>query len=567
MTPIPKDLEEDVIHVIGHRNPDTDAICAAIGYADYLRQTGMTNAEAACCGAVNPRTAWVLRYAGLDEPRLLGDLRPRARDLCNRDVVVANEEDTFLEVYQSMRDHNVRAIPVVDKDGVVVGMPNLLEILELLLPVGEMRSGARMVKASLRNMTKSLQGTLFAFGPSLEKEEDLFVLVGASSIDTVCDRLAKFPAHSMLVITGDRPKVQDLAVESGVRCLIITGGFEPTTELLARATEQGVCVICCKQDTASTTQLIRCSRMVAGILNPDFKSFRDNRLVSDIIKDLRDFSQVLFPVTHSTKGHLVGVFAKSDLVDPKRAKLILVDHNEFSQAVPGAEDAQILSVIDHHRLSGDLVSRDPIRFINEPVGSTSTIVAHFYNQRQLKPPASVAICLCAGIISDTLHLTSPTTTDVDRAMLKGLCEIADLDIETFCHDFFATGSLLKNYEPRVAVESDRKEFTENGWHMSISQIEELGLDEFWKHRDELFESLEALRTETHLDFACLMVTDIMKNDSVLLTSRQGDIEGAIGYGKMQPHLFRLNGVVSRKKQLFPYLSRILSRIDPPAADR
>ncbi len=547
--------------MIGHRNPDTDAICSAIGYADFLRQTGSPNVEAACCGALNPRTAWVLRYAGLDEPCFLGDLRPRARDLCRKDVVAAQKGDTFLEVYQSMTENNYRAIPVVDAHGRVVGMPTLLEILELLLPVGEMREGARMIKASLRNMANSLNGALFATGPSLETEEDLFLLVGASSLDTIRDRMRKFPPHSLVVIAGDRPSVHDLAVASGVRCLIISGGFDPSTSLLERAEEQGVCLICCQQDTASTAQLTRCSRQVAGILSSDFHSFSENALVSQIVKDVRDSNQVLYPVVQEGSGHLVGVFSKSDLVDPLRTRLILVDHNEFSQAVPGADEATILSVVDHHRLSGDLVSRDPIRFINEPVGSTCTIVGTFYRQNELTPSPAIAICLCAGIISDTLHLTSPTKTMVDEEILHWLAEVAELDLEAFSEDFFATGSLLKNYPPKKAIGSDRKEFTENGWKLSISQIEELGLEEFWKHRESLEAVLEEVRQENALDFACLMVTDIRRNNSVLLTTPTEEVESAIGYPKVQPHLYRLDGVVSRKKQLFPYVSRILSRLE------
>ncbi|MFT4640490.1 MAG: manganese-dependent inorganic pyrophosphatase [Verrucomicrobiales bacterium] len=553
---------QEPIFVIGHRNPDTDAICSAIGYADFLRQTGMPTATAACCGSVNPRTAWVLRYAGLDEPRLLGDLRPRALALCEKELVVAAKDETFLEVYQKMRTHGFRAIPVVDDHGKIVGMPTLLEILELLLPVGEMRSGARTIKSSIRNMTNSLDAALFATGPAIETEEDLFLLVGASSLETVKERMRRFPPHSLIVITGDRPRVQQMAVDAGVRCLIITGGFDPDPELLAKAGEQGVCIICCQHDTASTAQLIRCSRQVAGIIDRSFISFPEDALISDIVKAVRDTSQVLFPVVRKTSGRLLGVFSKSDLVDPKRPNLILVDHNEFSQAVPGADESNILSVVDHHRLSGDLVSRDPIRFINEPVGSTSTIIGTFYRQHQIKPPAPVAICLCAGIISDTLHLTSPTKTPVDEEVLAWLADVAQLDLVAFSNDFFATGSLLKNYSPREAIESDRKEFTEGPWKLCISQIEELGLDEFWKYKGELTEMLEEVRTANNLDFACLMVTDINENNSVLLTTAAKSVEDAIEYPKIGKRLYELNGVVSRKKQLFPYLSRILSRVTP-----
>ncbi len=554
---------EDPIYVIGHRNPDTDAICSAIGYADYLRQTGVSNAIPACCGAVNPRTAWVLRQAGLDEPRLLGDLRPRAASLCQqKDLVVAHPEETFLEVYQKMRTHGYRSIPVVDHEGRIMGMPTLLDILELLLPVGEMRAGARTVKTSVQNIVDILEGRYANRGTTLHEERDHSLLVGASSVETVGHRMRQFSPDRLIVITGDRPPVQELAVAARAHCLIITGGFEPDLELLGKAREAGVSIICCAQDTASTTQLIRCSRQVAGILDADFLAFTEDTLVSEIVKSVRESSQVLFPVVGKTSGKLIGALSKSDLIDPKRPKLILVDHNEFSQAVPGADESTILSVVDHHRLSGDLVSRDPIRFINEPVGSTSTIVGTFYRQQQLEPPPAVATCLCAGIISDTLHLTSPTKTVVDEEILHWLAEIAQLDLRSFSNEFFATGSLLKNYPSRDAIESDRKEFTEGPWRLSISQIEELGLDEFWKREDELLAMLEDVRKRHGLHFSCLMVTDINKNNSVMLTTASRPIDDVIEYPRIGRQLYKLDGVVSRKKQLFPYLSRILSKVSP-----
>lgn len=554
-------MTSQTTYVMGHRNPDTDAICSAVGYAHFLQRTGREDVEAACCGPLNPRTAWVLRYAGVKEPRLLPDLRPRAIDICQRKVVVAHPGETFLDVYQKMVANHYRAIPVVDENGVVVGMPTILEILELLLPAGEVRTEARFVKASLRNIANCLEGALFATGPSLENEEDLVLLVGASSIDTIQARMRKFPPHSLIVLVGDRPRTQRLVVSAGVRCLVLTGGFEPSQELLEAADEHGVCIICTKQDTASAAQLIRCSRQVTGILNSEFKSFDENALASQILRDVRDDHQVLFPVVEKQSGKLLGVISKSDLVEPRRPRLILVDHNEFSQAVPGADEAVIESVIDHHRLSGDLVSREPIRFINEPVGSTSTIVTLFYMRQQMEPEPSIAICLAAGIISDTLHLTSPTTTETDRTMLAWLSRCAGLELEQFSNDFFATGSLLKAYPPREAIESDRKEFVESGWRISISQIEELGLEEFWRQRTELGETLETLRHAQKLDFACLMVTDIARNDSILLTTNCPPIEKAIEYPRIDAHLFRLDGVVSRKKQLFPYLSNVLAKTD------
>ena len=199
------------------------------------------------------------------------------------------------------------------------------------------------------------------------------------------------------------------------------------------------------------------------------------------------------------------------------------------------------------------------------MGSTSTIVALFFKRGRLEPEPSIAICLAAGIISDTLHLTSPTTTEFDRDILQWLGDCAGVDLEEFSQAFFATGSVLKMYSPRDAIESDCKEFAESGWRISISQIEELGLEEFWNQRLELGETLERLREEQGLDFSCLMVTDIVRNHSLLLTTACAQLEEGIEYPRVEPHLFRLDGVVSRKKQLFPYLSSVLAKTDASKA--
>jgi manganese-dependent inorganic pyrophosphatase len=274
-------------------------------------------------------------------------------------------------------------------------------------------------------------------------------------------------------------------------------------------------------------------------------------------------AQPLFPVVDEETRHLIGVFSKSDLIDTPRAKLVLVDHNEFAQAVAGADEAEIIEVIDHHRLSGNLRTKEPIRFLNEPVGSTSTIVGIMYRMRGAAPDKGTAICLCAGIISDTLHLTSPTTTSTDKEILAWLASIGGIDSAQFVKDFFAAGSMLRENTPDRALESDRKVFEENGWHISISQIEELGLDEFWKREKDLQAALQALLTKHSLHFACLMVTDITRHHSVLLVAGDQRVIDSIDYPEAKEHIYDMPGVVSRKKQLFPYMSHVVTKLAAP----
>lgn len=560
----PSDLSESAagstVWVVGHRNPDTDAICSAIGHAAYLRQTRWPGARAARCGEMNVRTAWVLRQAELEFPPLLLDVRPKAADVCRRQVARARSGETFLTVYQRMMELGVRSIPVINDQDEVEGMIYLRELLGLLLPAATTGQSVRHVEASLNNVRRALEAELLVSTGGMDEEENLILLVGASSEAVVRRRLNESQPERHLVLVGDRPKIQRLAVREGVRALVITGGCKMDAEALALARENGVGVLTCGWDTASAAQLIRCARSVRSAVVREFTSCPAHALVRQLRQDLRENRQPLFPVTGSDGNRLIGVFSKSDLVAPPRHKLVLVDHNEFSQAVTGADEAEILEVIDHHRLSGNLVTREPVRFVNEPVGSTSTMVARFFHLDGLQPEREVAICLCAGIISDTLNLTSPTTTETDRQMLGWLAGLAGIDPAQFTRDFFAAGSVLQTMSAADALRSDRKAYDESGWAISISQIEELGLDSFWRCERELAAELSGLVKGEHLDFACLMVTDISRHDSVLLVAGEERLIRCIDYPRLAPGVFSLQGVVSRKKQLFPMLGRILGEV-------
>lgn len=554
----------DPIYVIGHRNPDTDAICAAIGYAAYLREVRGGEIIPACCGEINARTNWVLKLAGMEPPKLLLDVRPTAGIVCRREVLTAKPSETFLSVYRKMMEHNFRSIPVVDEEGRLLGMPTIQEMAQLFLPSDAKHGAAnREVVTSVQNMAAAMGGSLIGALEGNDQVEDLVLVVAASSVETSRDRASQFPPRQVVLVTGDRPEVHALAMELGVRCLVVTGGFSPWESLLAQAKAKGVSVIRAPQDTASASQLIRFSRPIAEALVHEFLSFTTRTPLREIIHAVQDSHQPLFPVIDEESGRLEGVFSKSDLVEVPRTKLVLVDHNEFSQAVAGADEAEILEVIDHHRLSGNLRTKEPVRFINEPVGSTSTIVGIMYRMRGLTPDKGTAICLCAGLISDTLHLTSPTTTQTDREILEWLSKVAGVDAAQFVKDFFAAGSLLREATPARAIEGDRKVFEENGWRISISQIEEMGLDEFWKKQAELHEALTALCKAHNLHFACLMVTDITMHHSVLLIAGDKRVATAMNYHERSPQVYDMPGVVSRKKQLFPYLSNLVSKLTPP----
>jgi manganese-dependent inorganic pyrophosphatase len=545
-------------YVIGHRNPDTDAICSAIGHAALLNASGEEpGAIAARCGEVSQRTKWVLDRARLDAPLLLTDVRTNAGMICRREVVKVGLNDTFLTAYHRMLDSEVRCVPVVDEEGKVRGILRYFDLLKLLLPANTEGLSVRTVLASLTKLADTLQASSQgAELPPAEHEEDLILLVGASSQGTVDKRLRLAAKEGnvgqFLVICGDRPIVQRYAIDHGARALLVTGGNDVTDEIRTRAANKGVVLLLCKQDTASASTLIRCSRTVRHVMETDFLTIAATEPVSRLRKRLASVEQDLFPVMETGSDELMGVIAKSDLVDPPRIRVALVDHNEYAKAVMGIEEARIVEVIDHHRLSGDLVSREPIRYLNEPVGSTCTLVSRKFFHRGISPEPSVALCLCAGIVSDTLCLTSPTTTDLDRRMLQWLSELAGVDPEQFTEEFFAVGSLIANGTPEEIIGTDRKEFTEQGLQVSISQVEERDLRGFQARRQELEAVLRKLHEEKKYDITLLAVTDVALHKSMILAIGDSVLDH-IPFQRLDASLFLAPGVVSRKRQIFPAL--------------
>ena len=543
------------VFVFGHRNPDTDAICAAIAYADYLQKTSRPDAVAACCGTPNQRTEYVLRCAGLPVPKIIMDVRPEVEDVCRPNPISAKEKEVFYEIYERMREYDLSSIPIVDDRNRVVGMLSLIDLLRLVFEGDTDPLKSRTVESSVEQIRAVIQGT---YQHSIDTDETtpLLVMVGAMSAEGFTQRLHQYPASRLLVVAGDRPTIQLPALEHGVRVIVVTGGYQLSSGLLQLAKLNNVTVILSPFDTATTTMRIKSARTIHPAIQREFQSLPAKLPVADASTLIERMRQSLFPVVEEG-GVLVGVLSKSDLLNPPKPQLILVDHNELTQAVQGADQADILEVLDHHRIGGGLKTSQPIKFINDPVGSTCTLVARQFRASGMTPSAGIALCMASGIISDTLFLRSPTTTEVDRQCLEWLRGICTVDLDQYAKDFFAIGSALRSCTPEQVVREDCKEFEEHGHRFSISQIEETGFELFWTRKPELLEALQNLATERNLEFSALLVTDIVSNGSLLLMSQEPSNWEEINYPEVDKHLYQLDDVVSRKKQLLPLIARVL----------
>lgn len=542
------------VHVFGHRNPDTDAICSAIAYADFLRRTTRPDAVAACCGAPNQRTEFALRQAHLSMPRIIMDVRPELDDICKHEVIFARPHDVFYDVYQRMNQHGLRSIPVLDENDCLLGLSTLLDLLELVFRSDIDGVQTRGLKSTLRDVVSVLDGK-FQHEVHADETEEMLVMVGAMSAGGFTDRLKEFPPEKLLVVSGDRPTIQLPALELGVRALVVTGGFELSSGLVELARNRGVAVITSDLDTATTTMRIKTAQVIENAIDRDFESLSAKMPVTTAKQQIFRSAQSVFPVIDGKK--LIGVLSKSDLVHPPRPELILVDHNELGQAVEGVEEADIIEVLDHHRLGASLKTTGPIRFTMDPVGSTCTLVARMFRQAGIDPEPSIALCMASGIISDTLYLRSPTTTDVDRDILQWLQTFCEQSLEQFATDFFQVGSALRSCTPDKVIREDCKMFEEGGRRFSISQIEEIGLDLFWQRQSELAKALKGFAAEHSLDFSALLITDISSSGSLLLMSREPDGWEEINYPQLENNLYKLDNVVSRKKQLLPLISSLL----------
>ena len=541
------------IYVIGHRNPDTDSVASAIAYAELKRVLGVEGVTAAMAGALNPQTTWLLARLGIAAPLYLADVHPKVRDVVGRTPVSIAADAPLLNALQIFHHNSIRMLPVLDASGSPVGVIPLLKIAERSLRTGI--DSLRSVTASLASLATCLEGEFLVGAPDPEVEK-LHLFVGAMGEGSFATRIAGFDPASLLVVTGDRRNIQLCAIERGVRLLVVTGGLPVAPDLVILARERGVALLTTSVDTVAAVSLARLSTPAGLLAEPTFESVAVGEPLGRLREKLLHSGETAVLVLEDD-GTLAGVATKSSLFAPLPYALILVDHNELSQSVPGAEDVEILEVIDHHKL-GNSHSSNPIPFITAPVGSTCTIVASLYHEHGVIPSVSAASLLLAGILSDTVILKSPTTTERDKAAVRRLSECSGLDWEAFGAEIFAASGALSGYgSPERVVGSDFKLFSQGDSRFGVGQVEVFGFGEFNAMKGELRKALAALRDKEELDFAGLMVTDISTESTMFLMEGGHGLIRFMGYPQPEPHVFEMKGVMSRKKQLVPHLIKVL----------
>jgi manganese-dependent inorganic pyrophosphatase len=560
MTTAPFALSSANTYVIGHRNPDADSICSAIAYAALKEARGEKGHVAARCGNSNARIDTILSRFRHPLPVYLSDVWPRVRDMMESNVVSVPENATCAEALELIDRHNIGLLPVVNAANTVVGTISLPHLGGIFIPRVTKPKLMRQVHGTLANIARALKATVI-HAVDDSRPEEFYVRLGTMNLKSfwkISEREG-IPAAQSLIIVGDRRDIQLRAIELGLRGLIVTSNLAIDDEVLAEARKKGVSVFISPYDSSTTAWVVRTASSIERVVERNFGSVSPDARISDVRRKISTLAAPALMVV-GENGSLAGVLSKSDILKPIQTRLILVDHNEISQAVSGAEEVQITEIIDHHRL-GAMNTQAPILFINEPVGSTCTIVADLFRSSGLRPSPETAGIMMSGLISDTLHLNSPTTTPKDADILAWLAGIAGEEPRALAEAIFASGSVIQAHTPGEIVEADHKVYDEEGVRFSVSQVEELGFANFWGRSKEIATALGELRSREGLSFAALLVTDINTQNSLLMVKGDAELIERVTYSQVEKdEIFDLPGIVSRKKQLIPYLTSLLREI-------
>ncbi len=547
---------EEPIYIIGHKNPDPDAVCSAIAYAAFKEARGEAGYVPARCGNSNARIDAILNHFSVPLPIFLGDVTPCVKDIMHPPHRITVDA-TCASALKLIDEHDVRALPVVNQDNTLEGLLSVYHLGEYFIPKPNAPTKLQHVKTNIDAIVRSLNADI-KHVLDQDRIEDLYVRIAAMSLETFGQftESQNIPHEQTVIVVGNRINIQRKAIERGVRLLVVTGGLGIEEDIIALAKEKGVSLIESPYDTTGTAWTIRSAAYVHDLMDKDFLTCTpEEKLIHAHRKVTSNYASTI-PVIDEHK-QLVGVFTHGDLLNPKKKKIILVDHNEMTQAINGAASVDILEIVDHHRL-GNPPTLQPIFFRNEPVGSTCTIVADMFKREGIRPRPEIAGMMMGGLIADTLCLRGPTTTDKDRELLPWLSEIAGTSSEQLADIIFSSGSIILSSPAEKVIRTDCKVYTEGDIRFGVSQVEELGFDNFWKHADALKQALKQYQEEESLRFAALLVTDINRQNSLLVIMGDAEIISQISYAEVERDtIFELPGIVSRKKQVIPYFTTLI----------
>lgn len=540
------------VMVTGHKNPDTDSICSAIAYADFKHQTG-TDAVPVRIGRVSRETAFVLDYFNVPEPEYLSTVKTQVSDL-NMDIVTPVTKDISLkEAWEILKESNLEILPVEDEMHKLCGLVSVVDIARAYISMPEYNV-LSISSTPLLNVIKTLSANLVCGADQTFKDSGKVVIAAMTP-----DGMEEYIEKGDIVIVGNRKRNQIKAISESARCIILTCGSKADDETKSLAEEKNCILLETEFDTFTTARLLYQSIPVSFTMTSSGLICFKNDDYADTAKDKMLKTRFHnYPVVDND-NRFVGFISRYHLINPNRKKVILVDHSELPQTINGIGEANLLEIIDHHRI-GDIQTDGPIYYRNEPVGSTATIVANMFFENDIFPSKNIAGILCAAIISDTVKFKSPTSTQADVHAAKELADIAGINIDKFAAKMFEAGSSLKNMTPEEIIHSDFKEYHMGKYKIGIGQVNTTDLNGIKKTRPAILKLLNDMTSGGGYHIVLLIMTDIINDETEVIfsESHKGLVAKAFNPLKDESS-FMMKGVVSRKKQVVPKLSAVLSK--------
>lgn len=535
------------VYVVGHKNPDTDSICSAIAYAELKKKVTGEEYVARRAGQINEETQYVLSRFGVKAPELLKNVKLQVKDLDIHNIEGVEPNVSIKDTWAKMKEQSVKTIPIL-KDEELVGVISTGDIAKSYMDVYDNRILSE-AKTQYRNIIATLDGEVVT-GNIHGYFSKGKITVGASNNDL----MEEFIEKDDLVILGNRHEAQACAVDIDASCLVVCQNAEVSPELIKKAEEQSIVIIRTPHDTFTTARLINQSIPVKYFMSKGpLVTFRMSDYVDEIKEKMTKKKFRDFPIL-DRHGRFKGFISRRRFMDASKKKVILVDHNEKSQAIDGIEEAEIVEIIDHHRL-GSIETMGPVFFRNQPVGCTATIVAQMYKEMGVEITPKIAGLLCSAIISDTLLFRSPTCTSVDEKLAVKLAKIADIKMEEMAKAMFNAGSSMKGKSAEEICFQDFKQFTVGDTVLGVGQINSMSKEELQEIKEVLSPYLKTAMNDQKLNMVYFMLTDILGETTELLCCGAHAKETVIAAFDLNEDVEKiiLPGVVSRKKQLIPTL--------------
>ena len=541
------------IYVIGHTNPDTDTICSAIAYANLKHKIDGKNYVAKRAGAINSETSYVLDYFDVDKPDYLANVYTQVKDMDIRGIDDINKCISLKEAWNIMQNENIVTLPVLNKKNTLEGLITVDDIAKINMDIYDSRL-LGTAKTSIQNIVDTLEGELIT-GSYDDYIDGGKVLIAAANPELMESYINK----GDVVIVGNRYESQLSAIEMNAKCLIISDGAAVTKSMKSIASKAKCIIITTPYDTFTVARVINQSMPVGYFMRSNnLVSFNLDDEINEVRTTMAKHRFRYFPILDD-EGNYVGMVSNRNLLGAKQKQVILVDHNEKSQAIEGIEEANILEIIDHHRI-GNLETLNPIFFRNQPLGCTSTIIYIMYKENGIEIDKKTAGLLCSAIISDTLIFKSPTCTRQDIDAAQELAEIAKIDVFKYAKKMFSAGSYLKKKSPEEILHQDFKTFLLGDYNIAVGQINSMDKDGLTSIKEKLIPYVDDYINKHNLDMIFFLLTDILDSSSELLAwGQKSDDIARKAFGLNEEEKLYLPGIVSRKKQFIPSIMRAIQQ--------